>query len=81
MPTTDGQELEPPNNGNVDWSDNEPYTSAFVGKSRSGGAATRHVFWLEVAGGVLTLSAALGQERPIKACAWQVGSASSNALR
>jgi hypothetical protein len=44
LPTTDGHELEPPNNGNVTWSANEPYTTAFVVKSRSGGAATRHIF-------------------------------------
>jgi Concanavalin A-like lectin/glucanases superfamily len=44
LPTTDGHELEPPNNGNVGWSANEPYTTAFVVKSRSGGAATRHIF-------------------------------------
>jgi hypothetical protein len=44
LPTTDGHELEPPNNGNVSWSANEPYTTAFVLKSRSGGAATRHIF-------------------------------------
>ena len=34
LPTTDGHELEPPNNGNVGWSANEPYTTAFVLKSR-----------------------------------------------
>ena len=44
LPTTDGHQLEPPNNGNVGWSANEPYTNAFVVKSRSGGAATRHIF-------------------------------------
>jgi hypothetical protein len=44
LPTTDGHELEPPNNGNVSWSANEPYTTAFVVKSRSGGPATRHIF-------------------------------------
>ncbi len=33
LPTTDGHELEPPNNGNVSWSANEPYTTAFVVKS------------------------------------------------
>jgi hypothetical protein len=44
LPTTDGHELEPPNSGNVGWSANEPYTTAFVVKSRSGGAATRHIF-------------------------------------
>jgi hypothetical protein len=44
LPTTDGHELEPPNNGNVSWSADEPYTTAFVVKSRSGGPATRHIF-------------------------------------
>ena len=44
LPTTDGDELEPPNNGNRGWSANEPYTTAFVVKSRSSGAATRHIF-------------------------------------
>jgi hypothetical protein len=44
LPTTDGHQLEPPNNGNVGWSANEPCTTAFVAKSRSGGAATRHIF-------------------------------------
>jgi hypothetical protein len=44
LPTTDGHELEPRNNGNVSWSADEPYTTAFGVKSRSGGAATRHIY-------------------------------------
>ena len=30
LPTTDGHELEPPNNRNVSWSANEPYPLGFL---------------------------------------------------
>ena len=30
LPTTDGHELEPPNNRNVSWSANEPYPFGFL---------------------------------------------------
>jgi hypothetical protein len=51
VPTTNGPELEPPNNGNVGWSANEPYTSAFVRKPRSAVRPRGTFFCLEVAGG------------------------------
>jgi hypothetical protein len=41
LPTTDGHELEPPNNGNVSWSANEPYTTCSPRPARCRTPATR----------------------------------------